>query len=203
VEASLTILAAVWLASSLYTVSLSIATVRRGSPTDFCFETSNFSISAVCPSGDTPTILYTPTSPSGTTRPPTFIAFAMPTVSHRPAPISSPVDFKLRHYRLSSTVSSVWVRNWMKWTSRKHRWKCLIIMVAPGRVELPTFGLGNRCSIHLSYGAGANSPIISRRFIAINIATSRVQGFGSRSSTARLSSNTLTRGSPSSPNSRW
>jgi hypothetical protein len=25
--------------------------------------------------------------------------------------------------------------------------------VAPGRVELPTFGLGNRCSIHLSYGA--------------------------------------------------
>jgi hypothetical protein len=31
-------------------------------------------------------------------------------------------------------------------------------MVAPGRVELPTFGLGNRCSIHLSYGAKANSP---------------------------------------------
>jgi hypothetical protein len=29
----------------------------------------------------------------------------------------------------------------------------LKIMVAPGRVELPTFGLGNRCSIHLSYGA--------------------------------------------------
>jgi hypothetical protein len=27
------------------------------------------------------------------------------------------------------------------------------MMVAPGRVELPTFGLGNRCSIHLSYGA--------------------------------------------------
>jgi hypothetical protein len=26
-------------------------------------------------------------------------------------------------------------------------------MVAPGRVELPTNGLGNRCSIHLSYGA--------------------------------------------------
>jgi hypothetical protein len=25
---------------------------------------------------------------------------------------------------------------------------------APGRVELPTYGLGNRCSIHLSYGAG-------------------------------------------------
>ena len=26
-------------------------------------------------------------------------------------------------------------------------------MGAPGRVELPTNGLGNRCSIHLSYGA--------------------------------------------------
>jgi hypothetical protein len=26
-------------------------------------------------------------------------------------------------------------------------------VVAPGRVELPTFGLGNHCSIHLSYGA--------------------------------------------------
>jgi hypothetical protein len=26
-------------------------------------------------------------------------------------------------------------------------------MGAPGRVELPTFGLGNRCSIHLSYRA--------------------------------------------------
>ena len=26
-------------------------------------------------------------------------------------------------------------------------------MVAPGRFELPTSGLGNRCSIHLSYGA--------------------------------------------------
>ena len=28
------------------------------------------------------------------------------------------------------------------------------VMGAPGRVELPTNGLGNRCSIHLSYGAG-------------------------------------------------
>lgn len=26
-------------------------------------------------------------------------------------------------------------------------------MVAPGRFELPTSGLGNRCSIQLSYGA--------------------------------------------------
>ena len=25
--------------------------------------------------------------------------------------------------------------------------------IAPGRVELPTSGLGNRCSIRLSYGA--------------------------------------------------
>jgi hypothetical protein len=32
--------------------------------------------------------------------------------------------------------------------------------VAPGRFELPTSGLGNRCSIHLSYGAtGANSSV--------------------------------------------
>src|SRR4051794_25879841 len=29
-------------------------------------------------------------------------------------------------------------------------------VVAPGRLERPTNGLGNRCSIHLSYGA--NSP---------------------------------------------
>ena len=32
-------------------------------------------------------------------------------------------------------------------------------MVAPGRVELPTFGLGNRCSIHLSYGAMATETL--------------------------------------------
>src|ERR1700686_5388083 len=37
--------------------------------------------------------------------------------------------------------------------SRKYRWKLLKTMVALGRVELPTFGLGNRCSIHLSYRA--------------------------------------------------
>src|ERR1700730_5984367 len=67
VVASLTILAAVWPASSWYAVSLFIATVRIGSPTDFCFDTSNFSISALCPSGDTLTTLYTPTNPSGTT----------------------------------------------------------------------------------------------------------------------------------------
>jgi hypothetical protein len=29
----------------------------------------------------------------------------------------------------------------------------LLNLEAPGRVELPTNGLGNRCSIHLSYGA--------------------------------------------------
>ena len=32
----------------------------------------------------------------------------------------------------------------------------LLKMEAPGRVELPTNGLGNRCSIHLSYGANAS-----------------------------------------------
>jgi hypothetical protein len=31
-------------------------------------------------------------------------------------------------------------------------------MGAPGRVELPTNGLGNRCSIQLSYGAAATQP---------------------------------------------
>ena len=30
---------------------------------------------------------------------------------------------------------------------------------APGRVELPTNGLGNRCSIHLSYGAKLVAPL--------------------------------------------
>src|ERR1700681_4727838 len=29
--------------------------------------------------------------------------------------------------------------------STEHRWNCLKTVVAPGRVELPTFGLGNRC----------------------------------------------------------
>ena len=40
---------------------------------------------------------------------------------------------------------------------------------APGRVELPTNGLGNRCSIHLSYGALRRNPIISRQFRAVGI----------------------------------
>jgi hypothetical protein len=31
--------------------------------------------------------------------------------------------------------------------------KSVRVVEAPGRVELPTNGLGNRCSIHLSYGA--------------------------------------------------
>jgi hypothetical protein len=65
----------------------------------------------------------------------------------------------------------------MKWMSRKHRWKCLIIMVAPGRVELPTFGLGNRCSIHLSYGAGANSPHYLTSFYRHNHHKVRSSGF--------------------------
>ena len=34
-------------------------------------------------------------------------------------------------------------------------------MEALGRVELPTNGLGNRCSIHLSYRAIRRNPIIS------------------------------------------
>ena len=33
-------------------------------------------------------------------------------------------------------------------------------MVAPGRFELPTSGLGNRCSIHLSYGATLQNMLI-------------------------------------------
>jgi hypothetical protein len=37
-------------------------------------------------------------------------------------------------------------------------------MEAPGGVEPPTNGLGNRCSIQLSYGASAVNAIISRQF---------------------------------------
>jgi hypothetical protein len=39
-------------------------------------------------------------------------------------------------------------------------------MEALGRVELPTNGLGNRCSIHLSYRADAMHLIIARQFVA-------------------------------------
>ena len=35
-------------------------------------------------------------------------------------------------------------------------------MEAPGRVELPTNGLGNRCSIHLSYGAKHETHYLTR-----------------------------------------
>jgi hypothetical protein len=37
-----------------------------------------------------------------------------------------------------------------------------IKMGAPGRVELPTDGLGNRCSIHLSYGAKRATHYLTR-----------------------------------------
>jgi hypothetical protein len=30
-------------------------------------------------------------------------------------------------------------------------------LAPPGRVELPTNGLGNRCSVHLSYGGGTKT----------------------------------------------
>ena len=33
---------------------------------------------------------------------------------------------------------------------------------APGRVELPTNGLGNRCSFHLSYGAEERPNYLTR-----------------------------------------
>jgi hypothetical protein len=46
-------------------------------------------------------------------------------------------------YRTESEGTDSQLSNEMAWDG----------MVAPGRVELPTFGLGNRCSIHLSYGA--------------------------------------------------
>jgi hypothetical protein len=39
---------------------------------------------------------------------------------------------------------------------------------APGRVELPTNGLGNRCSIHLSYGARLRYPVILLRDFILN-----------------------------------
>ena len=46
-------------------------------------------------------------------------------------------------YRTESEGTDSQLSNEMAWDG----------MVAPGRVELPTFGLGNRCSIQLSYGA--------------------------------------------------
>jgi hypothetical protein len=35
------------------------------------------------------------------------------------------------------------------------------VLEAPGRVELPTYGLGNRRSIHLSYGAIALTALLA------------------------------------------
>src|SRR5437667_8671221 len=44
-------------------------------------------------------------------------------------------------------------RNQTETLKRWVRFKLLKIVEAPGRFELPTRGLGNRCSVHLSYGA--------------------------------------------------
>jgi hypothetical protein len=51
---------------------------------------------------------------------------------------------------------------WLGGCEAKFEQSADVPLVAPGRVELPTFGLGNRCSIHLSYGAGGSMMIISR-----------------------------------------
>ena len=53
-------------------------------------------------------------------------------------------------------------------------------MVAPGRVELPTFGLGNRCSIHLSYGAKVNLPHYLTAIFDRQDGARPAQGFGSQ-----------------------
>ena len=51
---------------------------------------------------------------------------------------------------------------------------CATAMVAPGRLERPTNGLGNRCSIHLSYGGKDHDPDRrrsqrGRRFHGVNL----------------------------------
>ncbi len=43
----------------------------------------------------------------------------------------------------------------------------MVKMVAPGRFELPTSGLGNRCSIHLSYGAKSQTLMILKVLAAL------------------------------------
>ena len=42
-------------------------------------------------------------------------------------------------------------------------------MEAPGGVEPPTNGLGNRCSIHLSYGADGNQ--LRSDYLTVIVAT--------------------------------
>ena len=46
----------------------------------------------------------------------------------------------------------------------------VLVLEAPGRVELPTNGLGNRCSIHLSYGADCKRcPIIPCQLTLVGV----------------------------------
>jgi len=55
----------------------------------------------------------------------------------------------------SLSVNEVSTNHWQAPASPARQLACFqwVRMVALGRVELPTFGLGNRCSIHLSYRA--------------------------------------------------
>ena len=56
--------------------------------------------------------------------------------------------------RVTLPESIVCAERALKMLMKHARARCLgDELGAPGRVELPTNGLGNRCSIHLSYGA--------------------------------------------------
>jgi len=111
-------------------LSLVIATERIGSPSDFGLDISNFSIFAVCPSGETATTRYTPTRPSDTTILPGFICgFAMQTVSHRPDPIARPVGIQ----NCSTTVLSVTA---ILRQERSPRVECFVIEKTGGGLRL-------------------------------------------------------------------